>query len=72
MVHLRWFSSAVFARFCKKRFHIERVTQANACATRSQPHKPASLRDAGFAAPYGGAGMWLLSFARVWLCDMID
>jgi len=29
--------------------------------------KAASLRDAGFAAPCGGAGMWLL-LNRVWLC----
>ena len=28
--------------------------------TCSQPSKPASLRDAGFATPCGGAGMWLL------------
>ena len=29
---------------------------------------PALLRDAEFAAPCGGAGMWLL-LARVWLCE---
>jgi len=39
-----------FARFCKKRVNIERVTQAKACATRSEPPKPATLRVAGFAA----------------------
>jgi len=33
----------------------------------AQPPKPASLRDAGFAAPCGGAGMLLL-LARVWRC----
>jgi len=37
-------------------------------ATYLQPPKPASLRDAGFAALCGGAGMWLL-LARMWLCD---
>ena len=46
----------------------ERVAQANAVATRSQPPKPASLRDAGFAALCGGAGVWLLPCARVRLC----
>jgi len=40
----------------------------SAVATRSQPPKPASLRDAGFGAPCGGAGMFGFSFARVWLC----
>jgi len=30
--------------------------------------KPAALRDAGFAALCGCAGVWLL-LARVWLCD---
>jgi len=35
----------------------ERVSQTSAVATRSQPPKPASLRDAGFAAPCGGAGI---------------
>jgi len=43
----------------------ERVAQASAIATRSQPPKPASLRDAGFAAPCGGAGMWRLPCPRV-------
>jgi len=38
----------------------ERVSQTSAVVTRSQPPKPASLRDAGFAAPCGDAGMWLL------------
>jgi len=38
-----------------------------AAATYLQPPTPASLRDAGFAALCGGAGMWLL-LARVWLC----
>ena len=33
-----------------------------------QPPKPASLRDAWFAALCGCAGMWLL-LARVWLCE---
>jgi len=46
----------------------ERVAQASAIATRSQPPKPASFRDAGFAAPCGGAGMLLL-LVRVWLCE---
>jgi len=46
----------------------ERFTQASAVATRSQLPKCASLRDAGFAALCGGAGMWLL-LARVWLCE---
>ena len=36
------------------------VSQTRAVATRSQPPKPASLRDVGVAAPCGGAGMWLL------------
>jgi len=36
-----------------------------AAATRLQPLEPASLRDAGFAAPFGGAGMWLLLCPRV-------
>ena len=39
-----------------------------AVATHLHPPKPASLRDAGFAAPCGGDGMWLL-LARVWLCE---
>jgi len=38
---------------------------ASAVATRAQPPKPASLRNAGFAAPCGGAGMWLLLCPRV-------
>jgi len=46
----------------------ERVAQAIAVATRSQPPKPVSLRDAGFAGPcgtlWGGAGMWLLPCPR--------
>ena len=46
----------------------ERVEQASAVATRSQPPKPASPRHAGFAAPCGGAWMWLL-LALVWLCE---
>jgi len=33
-----------------------------------KPPKPASLRDAGFAAPCGGAGSGFF-FARVWLCE---
>jgi len=32
------------------------------------PPKPAALRDAGFAALCGSAGMWLL-LAHVWLCE---
>jgi len=43
----------------------EKVAQTSAVAPRSQPPKPASLRDAGFAAPCGGAGMWLLLCPRV-------
>jgi len=43
----------------------ERVSQTSAVGTRSQPHIPASLRDAGFAAPCGGDGMWLLLFPCV-------
>jgi len=34
----------------------------------SQPPKPASLRNVGFAAPCGGAGMWL-HLARLWLSE---
>ena len=33
-----------------------------------QPPKSASLRDAGFAAPSGAAGMGLLP-ARAWPCE---
>jgi len=36
----------------------ERVSQTSAVVTRSHPPKPASLRDAGFAAPCGGAWCW--------------
>jgi len=43
----------------------ERVPQTSAVATRSQPCKPPSLRDAGFAAPCGGAGVWPLLCPRV-------
>jgi len=32
----------------------------------TQPPKPTSIHDAGFAASCGGAGMWLL-LALVWL-----
>jgi len=39
-----------------------------AVATHSQPPKPAALRDAGFAALCGCAGMWVL-LARVRLCE---
>jgi len=42
----------------------QQVAQASAVATRSQPPKPASLRDAKFAAPCG-AGKWLLAHPRV-------
>jgi len=44
----------------------ERVAWDSGSATRSQPPRPASLRDAGFAAPCGGCGF---SLARVWLCE---
>ena len=45
----------------------ERVSQTSASAvvTRSQPPKPASLRDAGFAAPLWQCWNRLL-LARVW------
>jgi len=48
----------------KKGVLNERVAQARAAATRLQPPKSASLRDAGFASPSGGAGMWLLLCPR--------
>jgi len=35
----------------------ERIARASAFATRAQPPKPASLSDAGFATPCGGAGI---------------
>ena len=47
----------------KKGVLNERVAQTSAVATRPQPPKPAPVRDAGFAAPCGGAGMWL-GFSR--------
>jgi len=37
------------------------ITAPQACFT--------SLRDAGFAALCGCAGMWLLLCPRVWLCE---
>jgi len=46
----------------------ERISQTSAVATRSQPPKPASLRDAGFAPPVVVQGCGFSS-ARVWLCD---
>jgi len=53
------------------RQHYARVTNlkpSNPTRLLPQPPKPVSLRDAVFAAPCGGAGMWLL-LARVWLCE---
>jgi len=47
---------------------LPQVRMLGAAATHLQPPKPAPLRDAGFAALCGGAGMWLL-LARVWLCE---
>ena len=46
MIHLRWFSLAVFARFCKKRANIERITQANAGEGESRPAGEADARAA--------------------------
>jgi len=46
----------------------ERVSQTCAVAIRSQPPKPASLRDAGFAAPCGGAGMLGCGFSCARVC----
>jgi len=63
--------SLSFARFCKKRAHIERVAQAYACAFCSEPPKPASLCDAGFAARVVVLGCGF-SCARVWLFEDFD
>jgi len=46
----------------------ERVSQTSAVATRSQPPKPASLRDAGFAPRVVVLGCGF-SLACVWLCE---
>jgi len=43
-------------------------TYTTILTSESQPPKPASFRDAEFAALCGGAGTWFLP-ARVWLCE---
>jgi len=47
---------------------LVQVSQTSAVATRSQPPKPASLRDARFAPRVVVLGCGF-SLARVWLCE---